>query len=288
MKWLLFIAGTIATSLLILADSAHATSLKIAPLEYRTALKTGESKKGFIDISNPSNEKVIINTSVQKLIQTDNNGTLKFIGDKQLEDGVKLDLDSFELKPKEAVRMYFLIDGKALPSGDVFGAIFFTTEPSKATNGSGQSVKLGSILSIINGTPGSRSAELLSLTTSSFTFDNAINGSYTVKNTGDPNKSTGFYPQVSIRVWPFGKEKIQTGKLVFAGRSRENTFKTQTPPFGIYRIQAAYGDSNKSKWVVVLHPLAIVGIIIGLLGLMLILKLRKRRNMARKSNFSSS
>lgn len=280
-RTLFFIAGIIATTFFGFTTDAEAISLKAAPLEYRTNLKTGESKKGFIDISNPTNEKVIVYTTVLAFRQTDNEGTLQFIDVEQLKQGIKLDLDSFELGPKEAIRMYFLLDGKLLPSGDVFGGIFFTTQPTKATFGSGQSVKLGTLLSIVNGTPGSRSAEVASMSVPFFSLSNELTGSYIIKNTGDPKNSTGFYPQVSTRVWPFGKEKVQTGKLVFAARSRENSFQVQTPPFGIYRVEASYGASIQSKWVVVAHPLAIIGLFMLLVATALLVKLRRRRTSIR-------
>lgn len=276
MKQLLLAAGLMIVGALGLQDTASALGLKIAPLEYRTTLKSGEFKKGFIDISNPENTKVIVRTSVQAFRQTDNNGTLEFYDDEQLTRGVKLDLKDFELGPREAVRMYFLLDSKALPTGDSYGGIFFTTEPTKPTQGSGQSVKLGTILSIVNGTPGSRKAIVTHLDIPSFQLDTKVNGTYAVKNTGDPDTSSGFYPQVTLSVNPFGEKRSQTSKLVFAGRTRENVFTVNTPPLGFYNVKVAYGDSVQSKWIFIANPGAVAVLVLVVSLVIAVLKVYLR------------
>lgn len=270
----LMFAGSIFYS-----QTADATSLKVAPLEYRTSLGQAEKKKGFIDVSNPSDQKMIVKTSVQAFRQIDDQGTLQFYDNEQLSKGVLLDLDEFELGPKEAVRMYFLLDGTKLPTGDVFGAIFFTTSPSQASAGVGQSVRLGTVLSIVNGTPGSRQASVTDISLPQFSFNPQIKGTYTIKNTADPSKSTGFYPQVSLKTIPFGESKEVAGKLVFAGRTRVNEFSINVPPIGIYRVDAQYGNSTQGKWIVVAHPAAIAAV-----GVLLIGSVVGRRYMRQRSS----
>ena len=266
MRQLLVMLGLMFVGGFLSSHTAQATSLKVAPLEYRTSLVQAEKKKGFVDVSNPTDQKMTVKTSVQALRQIDDQGTVQFYDNEQLSEGVLLDLDEFELGPKEAVRMYFLLDGTKLPSGDVFGAIFFTTSPSQATAGVGQSVRLGSVLSIVNGTPGARQASVTDISLPQFSFNPQIKGTYTIKNTADPSKSTGFYPQVSLRTIPFGESKEVAGKLVFAGRTRVNEFSINLPPIGIYRVDAQYGKSSQGKWVVVAHPAAIAVAVVLLAG----------------------
>lgn len=250
---------------MVLDNPTSALGLKIAPLEYRTTLKGGEVVKGFIDISNPENQSVTVRTSVQAFKQIDDKGTLKFYEDEQLKAGVKLDLDDFELGPREAIRMYFLLDSKLLPSGDIFGGIFFTTEASNPKLGSGQSLKIGTILSIVNGTPGSRKAEITGLTVPSFHVGDTISGTFGVKNTGNPETSTGFYPEVTVKVWPFGDERTVKSNLVFAQRSRDSNFSIKVPPLGVYKVSSTFGASEHAKLVVVAHPLALV--LLGVIAL---------------------
>jgi len=246
--------------------SVSALSLKVAPLSYDVTLKKGEKLKGVIDISNPTGEKVRVKTSAQAFRQVDDTGSLQFFDHEQVSAGVQLDLDEFELGPREAIRMYFQLDSTKLPSGDVFAAIFFTTEPDKPKTGVGQSVRLGTLLNIVNGTPGARDAEVKSLNTGFIQFDDVIRGSYVIKNTGDPAKTTGFYPEIKLRVLPIGEQRTQTGKLVFAGLTRQNTFELKAPWIGFYRVSAQYEASEQSRWVFVVQPRALV----ALLGIILV------------------
>lgn len=263
LRTITFFAAVLFFSVITTASTVEASSLKIAPLEYRTTLKEGEKQKGFIDISNPSSRAVVVKTSVEAFTQTDDKGSLMFFKNEQLSAGILLDLDEFQLGPREAVRMYFLADGTKLPTGDVYGAIFFSTVPAEqGSAGTAQSVRLGTLLSIVNGTPGERKAEVTALAVPAFNLGNVLEGTYRVKNTADPQKSTGFYPNVSVKVWPLGERKTKNGPLVFAGRTRENTFSVNAPRIGIYQVSASYGSSSQSKWVVVAHPVAIIVLVV--------------------------
>lgn len=273
--------GLIFAGAFFVQPSVGATvGLKVAPLEYKSVLRQGETKKGFIDISNPTDQKLVVHTNAQAFRQVDNEGTLQFYDDEQVKAGVRLDLDDFELGPREAIRMYFLLDSSKLPSGDVFAGIFFTTEPAKTAQGVGQTVKLGTLLSIVNGAPGEHKAEISALNTPSFLIGDTITGSYRIKNTGDPTRSTGFYPTVSVGVSPFGERQIHTGKLVFAGRSRENSFAIKAPLIGIYQIKVGYANSIRSKWIFIAQPIAIIVIAVVVVAVMFYRSLRGRRRAA--------
>ena len=235
------------------SNSVHALGLKVAPLDYTVSLQKGEKQKGFIDLSNPTGTTLRVKSSVQAFRQTDDRGSLTFYDNEQVSAGIVPDLDEFELGPREAVRMYFLVDGTKLPKGDVFAAIFFTTVPTKQAAGVTELVRLGTLLSITNGTPGQRQAEVADLDVPFIQFGDKLTGSYRVRNTADPEQSTGFYPSVVISVEPFYQEMVQRGRLVFAGRTRENSFELPSSRLGFYKVSAQFGDSKKEQWVLAVN-----------------------------------
>lgn len=265
------------------SSTASAMSLKVAPLEYKTELSKGEKKKGFIDVSNPTGQRVVVRAAAQAFKQVDDKGSLQFVDNEAIRAGVKLDLDEFELGPREAVRMYFMLDGTKLPQGDVFAAIFFSTGATGTKDGVAQRVRVGTILSIVNGTPGARQAEITGLNTSFIQMSDTIRGSYTIKNTADPEKSTGFYPDVKLSVSPWGEQKQQTGKLIFAGRSRENSFEIKAPWVGMYLISVRFDDnSSRSQLVLVVKPIALA--VFGVLAVLAIAGWKLRGRGTRKAS----
>lgn len=250
MKRILFAATISAGFLAMLATvPTHALGLKIAPLEYRTELKKDEDQKGFIDVSNPSGQTVVVEVSVQAFKQINDDGGLQFYDDERVEAGIVPELDQFKLGPREAIRVYFTIDSAKLPEGDVYAAVFFSTEPAKPRSGVGQQVRVGTLLSIVNRTPGDRKAVISKLNLSFLQLDERIKGSYTVKNTG--SAESGFYPKVTILAWPSGRTVERTSLLVFGGRMRENPLSFDGG-VGLHRLTIKYGDSSRSQWVLVL------------------------------------
>lgn len=285
MRRLIIAVGCVFAGAFFVSPPLSAASLKVAPLEYRATLKQGDKKKGFIDVSNPTKETVRVTTSVQAFRQVDDNGSLRFFDSEQLSAGVKLDLDEFELGPREAVRMYFLLDPSRLPSGDVYGAIFFTTAPTTPKTGVGQSVKLGTLLSIVNGTPGQRDAEVTGLSVATLQFSDTLSGTYRIKNVADPKKATGFYPTVQVQAAPLGEAKKQTGKLTFAGITRTNDFTLKTLPIGIYKVSVGYGRSVQSSWVVVASPPALLLLLVIFIAVFIAVRVFKRVRKNRRLEF---
>lgn len=228
-----------------------ATSLKMQPLLYNETIAKGEKKKGFIDISNPTGQTIILQTSVQAFTQTDDNGSLQFYDNEQVRAGIIPDLSEFTIGPREALRMYFLIDGTKLPQGDVFAAIFVSTKANQESKGISQSVRLGTILTLVNGTPAARQASVESLSTSFINFGTSIDGSYRIKNTADSSATTGFYPEVTVQIEPFTQATKSQSPLVMTGKSREGTFSLHGDRFGIYKLTASYGNSRQSHWIFV-------------------------------------
>jgi hypothetical protein len=244
--------GIIAVLLLIAVlntPTAHAESLRMQPLEYRSVLKAGERQKGFVDITNPTAEALRVAISVQAFRQIDDNGTLQFYDDPQIKEGLIPDLSEFDISPNQTMRLYFIADGTKLPSGDIFAALFATIQQPEIKSGVMQTIRIGTLYSLVNGTPGPRSAEIMDISVGFFQFDTKISGTYSIKNTADPKKATGFYPETLTTIQPFHIANKNTSSLIYAGRTRTNSFTIETARLGFYNVAVSYGDSAKSRWV---------------------------------------
>ena len=264
-RWLAGVLLVPLFALLPLAGDAQALGLKIAPLEYRTTLKEDERQRGFIDISNPSAQAVNVVTSVQAFRQIDDDGGLRFYDDARIEAGIRPELDRFTLGPREAIRVYFTVDGAKLPEGDVFAAVFFSTAPARQGEGIGQVVRVGTLLSIVNHTPGERKAVITDLELPFFQLGDDIQGNYRIRNTG--SHTGGFYPQVTLAAWIGGGERRQDSVLVFGGNTRTNEFELSAG-FGLKRVSVSYGGSERSGWVLLLPPwfIGVASIVLLIVG----------------------
>lgn len=260
--------------------TTHALSLEIKPLSFKTELKDAEKKKGFLDITNTDVVSHHIKTEVQAFRQVDDQGALQFYDDERVAAGITPDLDEFELKPRETIRMYFLVDGAKLPQGDVFGALFLRTVPEDQVGVAG-SLRVGTLLSIVNGTPGDHHAEVTSFDVPFWQFGSTVQGTYRVKNTSDPSKSTGFYPEVSLTVRPSGVQQTKESTLVFAGRERENTLAIEAADFGLASVTLEYNGKRIVRPVFLVTPLlivvcaAVIVVAVGV-GIFVRRKMRKR------------
>lgn len=263
-------------------DQAAALGLKVAPLEYKTNLQKSERKQGSIDVSNPSHQTVKVGVSVQAFRQISDQGGLQFYDDKQIQLGIVPSVKEFELGPREAVRVQFVLDSASLPKGDVYAAIFLTTDIKQPKNGVGQLVRVGTLLSIVNQSAGNREAEIVSVTLPVLQLTSSIKGKYEVRNTGAP--TTGFYPKVTITSWPNGKTVQRDSSLVFGGRQRSNDF-TYDAGVGFHFIEVGYKGSKKGQWVLVLPAWLLVvlslTVVIVWVELLLYRKRRRRTPMAK-------
>lgn len=224
-----------------------ALGLKIAPQKYESQLSSGETKKGFVDISNPESVPVTVDLDVQAFRQIDDEGSLEFFESEQLRAGVQLDYEQLSLGPRESFRVFFLLDGTKLPEGDVFGAILASTTPDDSA-GSQQSVRVGTLLLLQNGTPGSREAEVVSFNSSFLHIGDGLTATFAIRNTADPRSSTGFTPSITVGRAPWGSETVK-GPLVFAGRTRTVDYRVQGNYFGPIMLTASVGDNSKGQLV---------------------------------------
>ncbi len=252
LKWLIGISFLVAYLLVIQVTSASADSLKISPLRYDASLKEGEKQKGFVDISNPTAEPVNVKLSVQGFRQTDDNGALTFYDNEAIRAGVLLDLSEVAIAPRENLHLAFVLDGTRLPSGDTFAAIFATTVPNKAS-ASVQTVRVGALLVISNGTPSAHDAVIQDLSGDMFQVGDGLSFSFGVHNTAALDKNTGFSPTITVSAWPYVNDTV-TGPLVFAGRTRVVDYIKTGNYVGILAIKVKTGDSEQT-----IYRLAITG-----------------------------
>lgn len=232
-----------------LATTTYADSIQIKPTIYKNVtLKKGEKAKSFVDISNPTATAQELKLSVQRYKQIDDSGALTFFDDETVSKGIKLDLDNFELNPRDSIRVYFQLDGSLLPSGDIFAAIFAKTVPPDGMVA--QAVQVGTLLAITNGTPSSRTVDIISLSSAPFQWGDSIDASIVIKNTAQEGMATGFFPSITVNAQPYSTRTVD-GPLIFAGRSRTIDYTQKGNFFGIIRLQVRAEGANATRWIVV-------------------------------------
>lgn len=277
MKWWLFGLVTVAAIIFGGSTRVDALALQLQPLDIKTTLNKGETQKGFLDIANSGGETVKVKTSVQSFRQVDNKGNLQFYSDDKVSAGIALDESEITLGPREVFRMYYALTGAKLPEGDVSAAIFFTTETGEV-NGVTPAIRVGTLFHITNGQSGGRQAEITGLSVPFLQLNGKIVGDYTVKNTSDPSKGGGLFPDVDVKVAPFDQKQTETSSLVFPGIERNNQFTLSTNRFGFYYVQAQYGNSTRGVWVFVAslwHLVVIAAAVLAALGYVFRRRLRK-------------
>lgn len=277
---LLMVCGV---SLAAAPNASAVQSLKIAPQSYEATLQKAEVKKGYVDVSNPSSETVRVKLDVQAFRQISDDGSLEFYDSEQVRTGVQLDYETMTLGPREAYRVYFLLDGNKLPQGDVFGAIFASTIPDDGP-GSTQALRVGTLLILQNGTPTAHTANVVSFATSWLHIGDGLSSTIVVTNPADPKSSTGFYPNITVSTAPYGSRDVK-GPLLFAGRTRTVDYKLQGNYFGPIWFGANIGDSKQGQFIFAvtgywrwLAPLLLVLLVVGTVLFIRVIRSRKARN----------
>ena len=251
MKYWLGLAMVLGLLLSVQQPVFAQASLQVQPLQNEAALQQGDRKKGFIDVTNPQPAAVKVQFSVAGFRQVDSAGNLSFYDSEQLRAGIMLDYEEYTIPANKTLRLFFVIDGTKLPCGDFFAAIFAHTI-NETTGSASSSVRIGSLLILTNGTPGARQAELTKLDAAWLQTGADINGKVTIKNTAPADSASGFFPDITIGLWPFGQTTSIKGPLVFAGNTRQATFALPSNQLGIYKLTVGYGDSSQSQWMLVI------------------------------------
>lgn len=284
MKQRIFLTLGVLVSLFFITNTSSvlASGLKISPLIYRDSLQKNEKQKGHIDISNTSDSEVVVKAEVNGFKQIDQEGTLEFFEEPKYVSGITFDHDSFTLGPREALRLYFLLDANTLPSGGVYAALFFNIEPNEVTPGqtSLQPItRVGSLLIIDNGGDGKAKASITDLNASFFQFGSGLRANVAVSNKKGDGVIAGF-PRIATSVFPFGgSKKDSEGSMVMPGATRKFEVKHEGTFIGLTRLSVSNDSSAKQKWVFAVTGKAIWVIVFGvLLFIVGIALFRKNRN----------
>lgn len=236
---------TALVAVLLFPDISQAANLQVQPTLYRESLQPTEKKKGYIDIANPSGEIVTVHFSVSAFRQSDDKGALTFHDNEQVVEGVKLDLSSVDVKPRENVRLYFLLDGTKLPSGDVFAVIFATIDSARLGVAS---ARVGTLLVLQNGTPSSHEAAVDDISAPLFQVGESIEAVIRIRNTAPSEQATGFFPSLHVSLAPYSSRTVD-GPLIFAGHSRTIAYREPGNYVGPMRVTVTTGSSTKYAYV---------------------------------------
>ncbi|MDB5187465.1 MAG: exported protein of unknown function [Candidatus Saccharibacteria bacterium] len=265
--------------LLFSGPNVHAEPvIGLQPLQYVETIEKGERKQAFIDVTNPSSQAVLVQFNVQAFKQVDDKGGLSFYADEKISNGILLDYQEKQIPARKTLRLFFIVDGAKLPTGDVFAAVFAQTKPEQVARL--PSVRIGTLLILTNGTPGARKANIESLTAPLIQLGNSIRGEIKIKNTAPANTASGFFPEVTVDIWPFGPKSTITGPLIYTGNTRTISLDQPSNQMGIYKVTANYGDSVKAQWMLVITGIwrwILLGAFIAIAMAALIYKLRHRR-----------
>lgn len=276
-KYFLLFAVTLITTftLMLSGHSVQAQSLRVEPLKYEEQLELGSEQTGFVDVSNPSDFDVIVSTEVEAFRQINTDGDLEFYEDEQISEGIEIDVDEFDLGPREAARIFFEIDSNQLPEGGVYAALLFSVDAGGSdeldTSGFGTTTRVGTLLLLENGDEGQRSGEFRSLDIGFWQFGSGISGS-TEFAALDGERSVAFTPELNTSVPIAGLEPVESG-LVFAGNSRVFDIDREGDYLGIFPVAVSdsiTGDTER-QWVVavtgvwqIIVPLFIIAILLSL------------------------
>lgn len=267
---------------------AHATpaplSLKLAPLQYREVIPLGKSKVGYVDVSNPTQSKLVLKTDVQAFRQIDSDGNLAFYPSEALRAGITTDLTEFELGPREAVRVKFSVDPNKLPRGGVYGALFFNTVPAKANENGTEvvaSARIGSLLILDIGGGGTKDGHAAKIQLPFINVGDGIHGSFDYQNTATGSQPVAFNPALQLKVGYFGKPLKLTGPLVLPHSTRHIQIDKKGSFIGFIPVKilgttsVTGRDSTIYVWAITGYWRYIAAILVAVF---VIIGLRKRYN----------
>lgn len=251
---------TIAGAVLWWNDTAYMTSfLRVSPLQYKEQLELGAEKVGYVDVSNPDDFEVTITTEVQAFRQINSEGDLEFYDDEHVQKGINVDVDTFELGPREAARVFFEIDTNRLPEGGVYAALLFRSSKGDLNSGTSHistTTRAGPLLILENGDGGVREGGISQLDMPWWQFGSGISGRVAFKASEDSQKALAFEPQLGTDIPLAGDEAMSSG-LVFPGNTREFTLERDGHYLGIFPVSvtdSVTGD-NQRQWI-----LAVTGV----------------------------
>lgn len=277
MKKLALLAFFITAALIPSTARAEVPGLQVNPLQYEETLTTAQVKLGYIDVANPSDTSITLQSKVQAFRQQGTEGQLEFFDDAQISDGIKVDLPNFDLGPREAVRVAFSVDPAKLPKGGVYAVIFFRTIPPAQFSNStfvAESANIGTLLLLQNGPAGAHVGEITALNMPFWQFGSGLSGRLSYHNADRSRTAVGFRPALTARAFPWGKSPKIVTALVLPGADRHFAFARPGAYFGLVPLTVTDTDSGKHRtaWVLAVtgwYQWALLIVILGLLPIKL-------------------
>ncbi len=222
------------------APAAEVTpALKIAPLQYQETIPLGKIKQGFIDISNPTNQTLHLSSSVQAFRQVDTAGHLQFYESERMRLGIIPELSTFDLGPREAIRMKFTID-----------PIFVRTIPDASANQGNRlitSARIGTLMILTIGTGGVERGTISRLEVPFFNFGSGIKGSLDYKNSGPSAKSVAFKPMLTAKVGFWGSAEQVKSSLVLPDSTRRIQVEQKGSYIGFIPVKIASTNTKTTQ-----------------------------------------
>jgi len=267
-----------ATSVWPAPASADVPGLQLNPLEYQDSLASGRVKAGFVEVANPGDATVQIEAKVQGFRQTGTDGRLEFFDDPVLAAGITVNLASFELGPREAIRVTFNVDPAKLPAGGVYAAIFFRTIPPPQGSGSSyvaESANLGTLLEFTNGPDTNHQGKISAAHIPFWQFGSRLTGNLTYVNTDHSARPVGFRPSLTVKVLPWGHApKLSTG-LVLPGSARVFPIARSGSYFGLLPVIITDTETHHTTtaWIFACtgwYQWALLVVLLALIGGMLL------------------
>ncbi len=272
------------------AAPAAATSLQIAPLLIKTSLAKGEYKKGYVDVSNPLATAATVYLQVNSFVQADDDGRLNYLSDEQIQAGVKLDLTEVVLPPRGTLRVYYQLDSSKLKTGDNCIVIFASSSPVTKDIQTLPGVRVGALLYVENATLSKREAVVEDLSAPLWQIGEGIEARFKVRNTAESGQATGFFPPLTMQYGGYAEQKRE-GPLVFAGRSREVTYRQAGDFIGVRWLRVATGSSQQQVPVIAvtgywrwLAPLLGIGVGMAIVVIVAYLRRKRRKSLALSSH----
>lgn len=257
---LLVLAASAIQGLIAGTVKAAAPAVKIAPLKYQESIPLDKPKTGFVDVSNPATEKIILTPEIQAFRQIGTQGELEFYNDEAVQAGITINIQEFELGPREAARITFSIDPKKLRPGGVYAAIFFKTRPALTAAAGNQvmaSARAGSLLILDIGAGGTKSGRISKVNVNRFNFGNSLRGAFEYTNTANGALPIAFNPKFTVKYGLLGGKTSAAGPLVLPKSTRSISFTKNGSYFGIVPITVE--DATGSSKPVTAYALAITG-----------------------------
>jgi hypothetical protein len=203
--------------------AASLPSLRISPLQYSAHLELDHPKVGFIEASNPTGTLQHVTIEVEGFRQINDRGELQYYRDERLAAGIQPGLSSFDLGPREAIRVKFTIDPNRLGPGGAYGVIFLrTTSGSPASTQTNTSERVGTLLILDVAGAGHISGHISGVNLPRISYGHPtlpLGFSYT--NTGQGSGALAFAPALTIATGWHAQPQSATGPFVFPGRTRQ-------------------------------------------------------------------